>query len=172
MGRAPDLGPRSPSAPKPPGRGPTQYPRGPSAPDSHKVGKRLPQRPWPSALGVKTCPQVGEAASSGERRCSPPSGAAQAGQTTTSPRPRPSHHHTHLHIPYIHTCPPSLNSAEVWCNGHTRGPAAPQPPQTPNQHNNSSSWPLPPRAATRKHGCGKTPPLTLLVLQYFLIVSD
>jgi len=42
------------------------------------VGQRLPQRPWPSAPGVKTCPQVGEAASSGERqRPSPhPSGSS------------------------------------------------------------------------------------------------
>ena len=32
------------------------------------MGQRLPQRPWPSAPGVKTCPQVGEAASSGERQ--------------------------------------------------------------------------------------------------------
>ena len=136
------------------------------------VGQCMPQYPWPSAPGVKTCPQVGEAVSSGERQCSPPSGTAQAGQRTASPRPRPSHHHTHLHITYLCTCPPSLNSAGVWRSGHTRGPAAPQPPQPPNQQNNSSSRPLPPRAATRQQGCGKTPPLAPLVLQYFLIVSD
>jgi len=43
------------------------------------------------------------------------------------------------------------------------GPAA---PQTPNQQTDSSSWPLPPQAATRQQGCGKTPPLAPLALQY------
>ena len=78
----------------------------------------------------------------------------------------------YLHITCIRTRPPSLNSAGVWRSGHTRGPTAPQPPQTPNQQNNSSSRPLPPREANRQQGCGKTAPLAPLALQYFLIVSD
>ena len=169
MGHAPDPGPRSPSAPKPPGRGPTQYPRGPSAPDS--------QAQWASAPGQvsresRRAHRWVNTRAAGRGNAPPSSGTAQAGHRTASPRPRPSQYHTHLHIPYIHTCPPSLNSAGVWRRGHTRGPAAPQLPQTSNQPKNSSSLPLPPRAATREQGCGKTPPFTPLALQYFLIVSD
>ena len=37
------------------------------------VSQRMPQCPWPSASGMKTGPQLGAAASSGERQCSPPS---------------------------------------------------------------------------------------------------
>jgi len=69
---------------------------------------------------------------------------------------------------FFFPCP----SAGVWRSGHTRGPAAPKPQQTPNQQNNSSSHPLPRRAATRQQGCGKTPPLAPLALQYFVIVSN
>ena len=100
-GRAPDPGPRSPSAPKPPGRGPTQYPEG-QAPHTATQWASA----WPSAPGVKTCPQAGEAASSGERQRSPPHRGQHKqarGQQVPDPGPVNTTHtctsHTSTHVP-------------------------------------------------------------------------
>ena len=163
------MAPGARAPPNPPAEAPPNTQEG-QAPQTATVGQHMPQCPCPSAPGAKTCPQVGEVASSGEMTHAPPN--REQHKQARGQHPSPNHHHTHLHITYIRTCPPSLNSAGVWRSGHTRGPAAPQPPQTPNQQNKSSSWPLPPWAATRQQGCGKTPPLAPLALQYFLIVSD
>ena len=83
------------------------------------------QVPWESRCAHRRV----KPRAAGRGNAAPPSGAAQAGQRTASPRPRPSHYHTHFHIPYIHTCPPSLNPAGVWRSGHTPGD---QPP--PSHH--------------------------------------
>ena len=95
------------------------------APQTATVGQRMPQCPWPSALGVKMCQQVGEAASSRERQGPPHRDQHKQARGQQVPDPGP--------VITTHTCtshtsaqvPSSLNSAGVWRSGHTRGPAAP-----------------------------------------------
>jgi len=79
--------PKSPSAPNPPAEAIPQ------------TAKHMPQRPWPNAPGVKTWPQVGAAASSGERQYPP--NQEQHKQDSQVPDPGPVTANPHSHINQI-----------------------------------------------------------------------
>jgi len=148
-----ESGPKEPEHPQTPRQRPHPIPetaRRPRQPSI--VGQRMPKCPRPSALGVKTCPQVGEAASSGEKQRYPPSETAQAGQRTACLRPRPSHHinqirkiiiikneinkHTPTHTRTSHTSahvpPPStpLGFGAAGTSGGQQPPSHHRPPVT------------------------------------------